>query len=212
MEAVREFLAERIEEEVSEGTKRKTVGTIKAGVERRVHDLFENAGSDGAENVPAEATDAVLRAWKDSLSLSDDTLIDASMEDRGNAGEHQMGSRQSALAEGAVMLDADRGYWTRVKAHEEEGHGTHAASFNAPGIRFGETFATITNLVEWYAITTARQPDGDLTAAYVRHREIGDALAGHVGEARLRQALRTGDLQALQKILDEQASADAALR
>lgn len=104
------------------------------------------------------------------------------------------------------LSDQQEAYWEGVVAHEKVHQTEQAPSFNASSIEYqGGSVPVHPALVEWQAIAQAGQKMNDLTPDYVRHYQAGQKLAAYIGKSALTEALKSGDMQALQrKVLEKE--------
>lgn len=97
----------------------------------------------------------------------------------------------------------DPGYWSRVRRHEQIHQQEQAAHMNREKVAYVDdagdiAIADVDALVEWHPSSEANI-SSDLPPSYHGHVKEGDALAAKIGADRIKEALGSGDMAALQQ-------------
>ncbi len=201
-----------VEEEIDEQlsvTESQKVGAFVEGVEERVEERVSQLRlvyGDEVEELAGEAMQQVAGYKETQLRLYDPDFKVKDTGKKGAAAWNEKGGDNSiAIGHEGMRLVKNEGYWLRVSKHELVHQQEQAAEFNRSSITYpGETVEVNPVLVEWHAITVSNQPSSDLVPEYIDHKRRGDALVAYLGSREpLLRALKTGDMQALQELIDE---------
>lgn len=185
---------------------------VEGRAERQVAELQAVYG-EALGGIAGEVMQGVQGYRETQLRLYDP---DFKVKDTGRKGaaawNEKGGDNSIAIGYEGIALVKDERYWGLVSRHELVHQQEQAAVFNLSGVTYsGETVEVNPVLVEWHAITVSNQPDTDLTPDYISHRQRGDALVAFLGSREpLLRALKTGDMQTLQHLIDEKLQKLAA--
>lgn len=197
------ILERSIQAEIEQG--KQTIGEFTEGVQDRVDAELEDQQTQNITAIASE-THALVKEYVSTTTSTlgrehkvGDTASKgaAAWNDKGNGNEVVFDFE-------AVGADRETQYWEGVRDHEEEHQREQADHFDMRAITFREqTIAVSPNLVEWGAITAARQTSDELTPDYQAYKAQGDELAAFLGSPEpLYTALRTGRMSALQALID----------
>lgn len=198
-------------DEQSEVTESQTVGVFVDHVEDRVKERVEALKAvfgDAATSVAGEATQEVKGYRETQLHIFDPSFKVEDTESEGaDAWNEKGGDNSIAVGHSAMEREKNVGYWGRVVIHEETHQLEQAVTYNRGSIVYPgdpEPLEVQPCLVEWHAITKAKQPSSDLTQDYQEHQCRGDALVQFLGTSEpLITALETGDMQSLQDLINQ---------
>ncbi len=204
--------ATMVEEEIGEqldATESQNVGAfvedVEERVEKRVAQLRLVYGNE-VEDLAGDAMQEVAGYRETQLRLYDPDFKVKDTGKKGAAAWNEKGGDNSiAIGHEGMQLVKNEGYWLRVSKHELVHQQEQAAEFNLGSIAYpGETVEVNPTLVEWHAITISSQPGSDLVPEYIEHKQRGDALVAFLGSREpLLRALKTGDMQLLQDLIDK---------
>ena len=218
METMAKDIVGKAVEETQKNERGKTVDqfgkSVEEGVKEKTEELQFEFG-DGIKQVAAEAM-AVARGYHEERNtlLDPNATVENIAEEEGAAGMNKKGAGNTVAMDKAAMdfdLGAKKEYWERVGEHERIHQEDQAGQYNADKVAYVDASGEIEEvevgtLVEWHPSSEANKPE-DLVPEYVQHVEDGEALAGSIngGENLIKEALKTGDMQALQEtIIEEQ--------
>ncbi len=174
---------------------------LDAHVEQVLLQLKEEIG-DQAEELMGDQLKQVKSYTQSRREVLDpEARIDTgAASEKGAAAYVNMGSKEMSVDGSALAVDADEAYWERVTEHEQT-HQKQAATFNQSGIALNEgEVVDPDTLAEWDA--TQANEQSDLTSEYRQHQKDGNEVVraiGSGGREKLMVALRSGDLQSIQK-------------
>lgn len=207
----RAILERSIQEETKKNKKQK-VGEFTEAVQERTEEELETQNIQNIDAVSRETRGLVREYMTDTENtlgkehkVGDTASKDAvAWNDKGNGNE-------IVYDHEAASAERDTAYWNRVRIHEETHQKDHAESFDMDAIDFrGKKLKAAPDLVEWAAITKAKQPDSELTPAYREHKRDGDELAAFLGSPdAIHEALKSGKMSALQDAIDRKLMEEA---
>lgn len=202
MDIIKESI--QAEKEAQVQSVRSFVDGVEARVMKRVGEVQLQFGRMADSMVGPVI--AEVKSYKQAkLDLLDPNFKVKDTEAKGAVAWNEKGGDNSiAMGHGAMDADIDEAYFGRVVDHEKVHQLDQAAEFNRSALEYpGGIIAVNPTLVEWHAITKANQPDSDLSPDYRQHKRDGDALVAYLGSsARLLHALKTGDMQSVQEMID----------
>jgi hypothetical protein len=189
----------------------QTVGTFVREVENRVEKSVGVLRAEFGDSVTRIASKAMqnVRGYRQAqLNLFKASFNVKHTEREGAAAWNEKGGDNSiAVGLSAMEQKKDNGYWRRVVIHEETHQLEQAVTYNRGSIVYPgdpKPLEVQPCLVEWHAITKAKQPSTDLTSDYQDHKRRGDALVQFLGTSEpLITALKTGDMQSLQDLINQ---------
>lgn len=186
------------------GKGRQTVTTFVSGVEQRVHEcvaVLQKECADDARAVGGAAMDRVRSYAAAKRSLLDPSYEVGATEEGGAAAWYEPDAGRTVFSFSVMDPAADRGYWQRVRRHEEVHHG-QAHTFNGSRLVVGsEKIDVLPVLTEGQA--TQHQPSSDLTPDYRCYQQTYRRLASLLGSrAPLDQAVERGEVKELQESID----------
>lgn len=205
-ETIGEVLVDAAVDQQIESKDVQTVGEFTDGVEENVKgkvDQLRDVFGDQVEAIAGPVMEEVASyaGAKRDLYREDFEVQDTQAE--GAAAWFDTNSKKISVGLDGMERTANEEYWGRVSEHEQVHEKDQAIEFNLDKIWYpGDTVEVNPTLVEWQAITDSGQPDSDLTPDYREHKERGDALVAYLGSDKpLREALKTGDMEALQQAI-----------
>lgn len=205
---------------VQDIVKKKQNETGGQSVDQFTKDVQEEAAAvaDELQVTYGDAVKNIAGAVMDSARSYAESRRDV-LDPHANVGDaHAIGAAAyTNMSNGSVTYDTsamdftleDPGYWERVKEHEKIHQKEQAGVYNEESITYIDATGTVVRtevqaLIEWQPSSRANITS-DLTPEYQQHVKDGDQLAQVTGEDRIEQALKDGDMQAMQKeILEEQ--------
>lgn len=200
------LLEDAITTKAEEG--RQTVATFTRGVEQHVQGRVATLREEYGDDVCAIGGEAMAKARNYAAtkrSLLDPSYDVRQTEQEGAAAWYEPGTGRTAFSFSAMDPNADRGYWQRVRRHEEV-HQGQAHTFNSGALVVdGEVLDVLTVLTEGQA--TQGQPVNDLTPDYLHYQQTYQRIATLLGSrAPLDAAVRSGDILGLQGKITERGN------
>lgn len=191
----------------------QTVDQIGTNVEKAAQEFLEEISQKFGINVKELAGPVMAEArgyHEERNRMYDPNAKISDLRSKGAAGVTEMRSKTVTMDAQAMEFEVkDQGYWERVGDHERIHQEDQAASYNAAEVAFigddGNMQTTeVEALIEWHPSSEANNPE-DLTPEYQGFVQEGEKLGRVVGANRIKEALKSGDMQALQKdILEKQ--------
>jgi hypothetical protein len=184
----------------------QTVGEFTEGVQENVEeqvDTLRVVFGDKVDDIVGPAmqeaksyTNSMLKIYRPDFEVQDTEAEDASAW-------FDLEKETISIGQSGLKRNLDKKHWGRISKHEVVHEQDQAKEFNLDSIWYPtDTLKVKPTLVEWQAITDAKQPDSDLTPEYKKHKSDGDALVKFLGsDEPLRKALKTGDMQELQELI-----------
>ncbi|TSC79245.1 MAG: hypothetical protein G01um101425_745 [Candidatus Peregrinibacteria bacterium Gr01-1014_25] len=195
----------------------ESVGEFTKNVEDNVRERIDAMREIVGDSLPPELDEAMeeARSYSETkANILDPDMHVADTAKDGNAGVYDVASGDIAIDDEAMDAEPDdAGYWERVGKHEKI-HAEQADEHNADALAYTDASGAmqgveVEELIEGEA--TQENEDGDLTPEYLEHKRTWKRVAAIVGETRLKQALHSGDIVALQKAVLEEEAPDHAL-
>jgi len=206
------FIDEAIETTLSDG--KEITGTdlgkkVEKEVEEKTTELRDQFG-DAVDDIVKDAAQDV-KGYQQSLNelVGDHLVGDTASEGAAGYNDKGDGNKVVISEEAAKREVEDREYWEGVRVHEEQHQNEQTFNVNQQEVQYVDSSGSLTkasvigNLTERDAIRAARQPDDHLVPEYVEHAEIGDEVVEIAGEQEVSKALKSGDVQELQKVMFE---------
>lgn len=188
----------------------KELGTnVEKEVEEKTTELRKQFG-DSVDDIIGDIDDDV-KGYKQTLDelVGDHYVGDTASEGAAGYNDKGDGNKVVLSEEAAELHVEDPDYWKRVRLHEEQHQNEQTFNVNRQEVQYVDASGSLKkasvvgNLTERDAIRASDQPDEDLVPEYVEHAEIGDEVADIAGEQEVSQALKSGDITALQRRIFE---------
>ncbi|MEK7590746.1 MAG: hypothetical protein AAB489_00875 [Patescibacteria group bacterium] len=182
---------------------------VEVEVEERV-EVFQEQFGDAVNGLAGQVMTDTKSYAESKKAILDGSAFVGDAAAIGAAAYTNMGDRSVTYDVNAMDYALqDEGYWKRVHEHERIHQEDQAGAYNLQSITYVDTSGNVVTtkvgaLVEWQPSSQANIPS-DLTTEYQQHVKDGGELAAVVGESRIEQALKDGDMQGMQReIVEEQ--------
>lgn len=220
-EEVRKVLTQQYRRQQNRGALGVDAGidAITEGAQKEIDDRVKEIRSMGGDaSKLSSAGDAALKEYEREralMKMTDKGYIVADLRREGAAGKYETGldriTIDSSVALSPDVQYKDIMYARHVCKHEEWHQKEQAKIFNATKIKAGgRSFPIHPDLIEGQAVVkVSKENDQDdrQTAKYLQYAESYRLAAKFVGEERLDEAIKKGDLKTLQEKIDAEEAA-----